>query len=302
MDLIASSAYLKSVKVFFRTYLSTILVLGTLVSIPTMVLAQTSTSDNLPDFTAQTTINKSDPIIEAEEVAKKLANPVANMISVPFQYDYYHGLGKDQSGTAQTLIVQPVIPIDLKGGDNIIMRPVTTTVWENNVNGFSGYGLNNVTLETFYTPNTGSSLIYGIGPIIATPAGSSGRFGSQQTGAGITGVLLDRKGPWTYGGLVYQTWSVGGNGASGTQNNFYYQPFIAYVTKSAYTFTILSQSTYNYDVHKTINPYFFTIGKLVVHDNLPVNYTLGVSYMGTTVPGGAQGFGGRAQITFAFPK
>ena len=258
--------------------------------------------NNLPEMTANTKIDKTNTRIEAEEVAKKLANPVANMISVPFQYDYYHGIGENKQGTAQTLILQPVMPFDLKGGNNLIVRPVTTTVWENNVNGFSGYGLDNITLETFYTPNTGSSLIYGVGPIAVTPSGSSGRFGSQQTGAGITGVLLDRKGPWTYGGLIYQTWSVGGNGASGTQNNFYYQPFLAYVTPTAWTFTVVSQSTYNYDVHKAVNPYFLTLGKLVVHDGLPVNYTIGMSYMGTTLPGGPSGFGGRAQITFAFPK
>lgn len=274
---------------------------GSLLVIPAAGFAQNSTTD-LPEMTANSKIDTQNKKVEAEEVAKKLANPVANMVSIPFQYDYYHGLGSNKQGTAQTLILQPVVPFDLKGGDNLIVRPVTTTVWQNNLNGFSGYGLANITLETFYTPNTGTSLIYGIGPIMVTPAGSSGRFGSQQTGGGITGVLLDRAGPWTYGGLVYQTWSLGGNGASGTQNNFYYQPFIAYVTPSAWTFTALSQSNYNYDLHKAVNPYFFTVGKLVVHDGLPVNYTVGFSYMGTTLPGGPSGFGGRAQITLAFPK
>lgn len=261
-----------------------------------------SNPSNLPEMTAHTPIDKSNQKIEAEEVAKKLANPVANMVSVPFQYDYFHGIGKNRQGITNELIVQPVIPFDLKGGDNLIVRPVTTTSWLNNVNGFSGYGFNSLTLETFYTPNTGTSLIYGAGPILVTPSGSSGLFGSQQTGGGITGVLLDRKGPFTYGGIAYQTWSMGGNGASGTQNNLYWQPFLAYVTPTAWTFTINSQSTYNYDVHKAVNPYNFTIGKLVVHDGHPVNYTLGVSYMGTTLPGLPTGFGGRAQITFAFPK
>jgi len=270
-----------------------------------LAIAQNSEApdpDNLPDMTANTPIDKSNKKIEAEEVAKKLANPVANMVSVPFQYDYFHGMGKNKQGSTHELIVQPVIPFDLKGGDNIIVRPVTTTTWEHNLNGFSGYGFNNVTLETYYTPNTGTSLIYGAGPILVTPSGSSGLFGSQQTGGGITGILLDRKGPFTFGGIAYQTWSMGGNGASGTQNNLYWQPFLAYVTPTAWTFTINSQSTYNYDRHKAVNPYNFTIGKLVVHDGLPVNYTLGVSYMGTTLPGGPTGFGGRAQITFAFPK
>ncbi len=264
--------------------------------------SESSTQPKLPEFTAQTPIDKSNKVIEAEEVAKKLANPVANMVSVPFQYNYFQNMGSNGQGSANQLIFQPVIPFDLKGGDNFIVRPVTTTVWENNINGYSAYGLNNITLETYYTPNTGTSTIYGFGPIVVTPSGSSGHFGSQQTGGGITGVLLDRTGQFTYGGIVYQTWSMGGNGASGTQNNLYWQPFLAYVTHSAWTFTINTQSTYNYDRHKSINPYNFTVGKLYIHGEIPVNYTFGVSYMGTKSPEGPSGFGGRAQITFAFPK
>ena len=264
--------------------------------------AQDATGDAQPEMTENTQVNTKTTKIEAEEVAKKLANPIANMVSVPFQYDYYGNIGPEKKGSAQVLLTQPVIPIDMKGGDNLIVRPVVTSVWENNVNGFSGYGFNNVTLETFYTPNTGSSFMYGFGPVLVSPSGTSGHFGSQQTGGGVTGVLLDRRGPWTYGAMAYQTWSLGGNGASGTQNNFYYQPFVAYVTHNAWTFTVVDQANYNYDVHKAVNTYFFNIGKLVVHHKLPVNYTAGVSYMGTTAPNGPQGFGARAQITFAFPE
>lgn len=270
--------------------------------IVSFVYAQDATGTNQPEMTENTKVDTKNTKVEAEEVAKKLANPIANMISVPLQYDYYGNMGPDKKGSSQVLLMQPVIPIDMKGGDNIIMRPVITSMWQNNLNGFSGYGLNNVTLETFYTPNTGTSVMYGLGPVLVSPSGSSGYFGSQQTGGGLTGVLLDRKGPWTYGAMAYQTWSLGGNGASGTQNNFYYQPFVAYVTHNAWTFTVVDQGNYNYDVHKAVNTYFFNVGKLVVHDKLPVNYTIGVSYTGTTTPGGAQGFGARAQITFAFPE
>lgn len=267
-----------------------------------VVYAQDATEDALPTMTENTKVDTKNTKIEAEEVAKKLANPIANMVSVPLQYDYYGNMGPDKKGSSQVLLVQPVIPIDMKGGDNIILRPVVTSMWQNNLNGFSGYGFNNVTLETFYTPNTGTSMMYGFGPVLVSPSGSSGYFGSQQTGGGVTGVLLDRKGPWTYGTMAYQTWSLGGNGASGTQNNFYYQPFVAYVTHNAWTFTVVDQGNYNYDQHKAVNTYFFNIGKLVVHHKLPVNYTAGVSYTGTSTPGGAQGFGARAQITFAFPE
>ena len=241
------------------------------------------------------------------ELAKQLANPIANVVSVPFQYNYSRGLGKDQGGTEQTLLFQPVMPINLGGGDNFIVRPIVTGVRETNIQGpsgraYSGYGISNVVVESFYAPNTNSSWIWGAGPFISSPAGNSGHFGSQQTGAGVTGVVLNRDGPWTYGVLAYQSWSVGGNPTSGTQNNLYGQPFISYTSNTAWTYMLVSQAQYNYDAHRTNNPVDFVISKLHVFDGQPVQIGMGPTYYLSNTPGGPSGWGGRAVVTFAFPK
>lgn len=236
------------------------------------------------------------------EIAKKLANPIANLVSVPFQWNYDRGRGVNQVGTDQTLLVQPVVPFALSGGDVFILRPIVTSVWLNNVNGYTGAGESNVQIESFYAPYTGTSTIWGIGPYLSSPAGSSGQFGSQQTGGGVTAVILDRKGPWTYGMLGFQSWSLGGVATSGTQNNLYGQPFLAYVTSNAVTYTIQFQSNYNYDVHRTSNPLDFTISKLEYFDKLPIQFTIGARYNVSSIPGGPEGWGARAGITFVFPK
>lgn len=241
------------------------------------------------------------------ELAKQLANPIANVVSVPFQYNYSRGLGKTQEGTEQTLLFQPVIPIDLSGGDNFIVRPIVTSVRQNNIQGpsgssYSGYGISNVVIESFYAPNTQSSWIWGVGPFVSSPAGNSGHYGSQQTGAGITGVVLNRDGPWTYGVLGYQSWSVGGNPQFGTQNNLYGQPFVGYTNSAAWTFMLVSQAQYNYDIRRTNNPVDFVISKLNVFDGQPVQIGIGPSYYVSSIPGGPSGWGGRAVVTFVFPK
>ena len=56
---------------------------------------------------------------DAAEVAKKLANPVASMISVPFQNNMDVGIG-DYNGSRNTLNIQPVIPIKLSSSLNLI--------------------------------------------------------------------------------------------------------------------------------------------------------------------------------------
>ena len=167
-------------------------------------------------------------VVDKVDIAKKLANPIANMISVPLQYEFSRGVGVNQGGSEQTLLFQPVAPFDLGGGDTFIVRPIVAGAREVSVQNaagqsFSGYGIANVTLESFYAPNTNSSWIWGIGPYAVSPSGNSGKFGSQQTGAGVTGVVLNRQGPWTYGLLAYQSWSMGGNPTFGTQNNLYGQ-------------------------------------------------------------------------------
>src|SRR3982751_5901555 len=49
----------------------------------------------------------------AESLAKKLSNPVASLISVPFQWNMDFGNGLTGDGTKMTLNIQPVVPISI---------------------------------------------------------------------------------------------------------------------------------------------------------------------------------------------
>jgi hypothetical protein len=245
--------------------------------------------------------------VDKADIAKKLANPIANMMSVPFQYEFSRGVGLNQGGSEQTLLFQPVAPFDLGGGDIFIVRPIVAGARETSIEyapgkSFSGYGVASVTLESFYAPNTNSSWIWGIGPYAQSPSGNSGRFGSQQTGAGVTAVVLNRQGPWTYGLLGYQSWNMGGNPAFGTQNNLYGQPFVAYTTKDAWTYTANMEAQYNYDTHRTSNPLYVGVSKLEVFDGVPISFGAGPIYYVSNTPGGPSGWGGRATVTLVVLK
>jgi hypothetical protein len=245
--------------------------------------------------------------IDKVGIAKKLANPIANMISVPLQYEFSRGVGRNQGGSEQTLLFQPVMPFNLGGGDTFIVRPIVAGVREVSVQGasgqpYSGYGIASVTIESFYAPNTNSSWIWGIGPYAQSPSGNSGKFGSQQTGAGVTGVVLNRQGPWTYGLLGYQSWEVGGNPAFGTQNNLYGQPFLAYTNKKALTVTANMEALYNYDTRRTSNPLYVGASQLVVIGGIPFSFGAGPMYYVSNTPGGPSGWGARATATVVILK
>jgi len=239
---------------------------------------------------------------DTTELASKLTNPVADLISVPFQYNYDANIGLDKKGTANTLVIQPVIPIKLNSNWNYIVRPIVTLQAANNINGFSGTGAGPVLLQTFLSPNNTSDFIWGVGPVISTPSLSDNNFGTAQTGMGLSAVGLLMKAPWTIGVLTYNTWSAGGDASYGTANNLFYQPFVSYVTKNAWTYTLNTQSTFNWDARRAQNPMNAMVSKLVKFGETPVSLSLGARYYLSSVPGGASGWGARASMTFLFPK
>jgi hypothetical protein len=57
----------------------------------------------------------------SQELAKKLANPVSDLVSIPFQYNWQFGIGPNQ-GMRTVLNIQPVVPIGITPKWNLIER------------------------------------------------------------------------------------------------------------------------------------------------------------------------------------
>ena len=74
---------------------------------------------------------------DTQDLAKELTNPVADLISVPFQGNWNHGIGPD-GGDQYYVNVQPVIPIKLNDDWNLISRTILPIISQNDVAGDSG--------------------------------------------------------------------------------------------------------------------------------------------------------------------
>lgn len=236
-----------------------------------------------------------------EALAKELANPLASLVQVPFQYNYYQNAGPDKKDSVQALLFQPVIPLSINKDYNYIIRPVVTMETLGNGSGASYTGMGPTMVETFFSPNTNSDFLWGAGPVLQMPS-SAYQYGSKQWGAGISAVAMYRPGHWTMGLLGYQTFNIGGSSLGGTANNSYLQPFIAFTAKTATTVTLMAQGSFNNDAKTSSVPVYLTVSQLFRVDKLPVSFSIGPAYYVASAPNGPSGWGGRASISFVLPK
>ena len=242
---------------------------------------------------------------DSQELAKKLSNPIASLISVPFQFNYDEGYGPND-GQRAVLNIQPVVPISLGADWNMISRTILPVIWQNDIAGPSGEqsGLGDITQSLFFSPKLPgpSGIVWGVGPVFLVPTATDDLLGGGKWGAGPTAVVLKQHGGWTFGALANHIWSFAGDDDRPDISSTFLQPFISYTTHDAWTFGVNTESTYNWETKDWSVPINFTVAKLVKFDKQPVSLTAGVRYWAESPDSGPDGLGFRGVVTFLFPK
>lgn len=239
------------------------------------------------------------------DLAKQLSNPIASLISVPFQFNYDRGFGPED-GYRAVLNIQPVVPFELGEDWNLISRTILPVITQRNIAGRSGTqsGIGDITQSLFLSPRAPGpgGLIWGVGPVFLIPTATDDLLGTGKWGAGPTGVALRQSGPWTYGVLANHIWSFAGHEGRAEVSSTLLQPFLSYTTADAWTFGLNTESTYDWNAGEWSVPINFTIGKLVKFGARPVSFTAGVRYWAAAPDNGPEGFGFRGVMTLLFPK
>lgn len=238
---------------------------------------------------------------KAQDLAKQSANPVASLITVPFQFNFNQGLGEfDRSQFV--LNIQPVLPISVTEDINMINRVIIPIISQPDLTSESGstFGIGNTNYTAFFTPAKPGSVIWGIGPSFNLPTISSTKLGGSEFGIGASFVTLTMPGKWVLGLLASNVWSY----VNSNLNTFFGQYFIVYNFNGGWFLNSAPSISANWNAESgeqwTI-PFGLGGGKVTRIGKQPVKFNLGGYYYAVAPTNGPEWLI-QFQFFLLFPK
>ena len=239
------------------------------------------------------------------DLAQDLTNPVADLLTIPIQLNYDQGIGPADDGWKLQTNIQPVLPFNVNDDWNLITRTIMPVIWQDEIVPGAGsqLGLGDINLSLFFSPKKPTNgVIWGVGPVLYLATATDDLLGAEKWGAGPTAIALTMRGRWTMGALANHLWSFAGDDARDDINSTFVQPFVAYTWPSAWTVSVQSETTYNWDTSNWSVPLNVAVAKLVMLGPLPVSLQAGVGRWLTSPDTAADGWRCRFQANFVLPK
>jgi hypothetical protein len=164
----------------------------------------------------------------ASELAKATQNPLGDLVSLPFQFNFNSGGALENGRAIYNLNFQPVVPFRLGTQWSLIARTIVPYL---NIPGpgaterVTGFG--DIQEQIFLTPQKPGALIWGVGPVFSFPTATNDLARTGAWAAGPTAVLAKMTGPWVLGGLINNLWTFDdSDDADPAVNQLTVQPFI----------------------------------------------------------------------------
>jgi hypothetical protein len=267
----------------------------------TTILALACASTSLAH--AATTAQSAGTASQTAELQQKLANPIADLISLPIQSNYDFGVGPGD-GTISRTNIQPVIPFGISEDWNVISRTILPVIDQEGLapagDSLDEFGLGDITQSFFFSPKE-SAITWGVGPVFLIPSATDELLGTEKFGIGPTAVVLKQQGPWTYGALANHLWDVAGDSSRDAVNATFLQPFVAYALPTHTTLSFNTESTYDWTNEEWTVPINFQISQMFKIGDQIMQGFVGARYYADKPTDGPE-WGLRFGLTFVFPK
>jgi len=239
-----------------------------------------------------------------EEIAKTLENPISTLVRVPIRLDYNRNIGIKDEGHSFTLNIYPVIPFSLNKNWTIVTRTSFAITHQKEIYPDSGTqnGLEDIDSSIFIAPNKPSiaGTKFGFGPIISIPTATDKLLGSGKWGLGPTIIFIKQDNAWTYGIRANHLWSVAGDNDRERVCSSLLQPMLSYTTTSAISFSLKSETKYDWVAKNWTVPINLLISRVSKINGKRIKASIGLRYWAKTTDSSPEGFGVRTQITFMF--
>jgi hypothetical protein len=271
-----------------------------------VVLVSAQDSSKLTE-SVQPSATAAKPEQESSDIAKAAQNPIAHMISVPIENDFYPQTGINKENE-YVLEIKPVVPIPLSKNWNLITRTIIPVIQTpdltTEIKGTSGLG--DIQESLFFSPTKAGvgGIIWGAGPAISAPTATKQIYGTGKTTIGPTIVVLKSQGHWLFGSLVQNLWSVeAGPRERPAVNQMLLQPFVNYNLPHKWYLTSSPIITANWklDAGRWFVPMGGGVGKIVRFGKEPVNI-YGQFFGNAEHPNGTSQWSARFQMQFLFPR
>lgn len=245
---------------------------------------------------------------DAESLAKAAQNPIADMISLPFQNNTNFDFGPLKK-TQNILNIQPVYPVNLNAEWNLITRTIVPVIsqpaltsGEDRTN-----GIGDIQLSAFLSPKQAvGGWVWGVGAVAQLDTATDDLLGQGAWGLGPTAVVLHLGKTWVYGALINNIWSVVKDDGRPKVNQMLLQPFVNYNFPEApgrylqFSPIITANWEASSGQQWTV-PLGLGIGQIMRFGKQPVNLSAS-AYYNVERPDDAARWQLRLQVQFLFPK
>ncbi|WCT14948.1 hypothetical protein [Mucilaginibacter jinjuensis] len=238
------------------------------------------------------------------ELAKKVANPISNLINIPIRNNSDFGVGA-LDGSRNTVNIQPVVPFSLGTNLTLLTRTIIPIITQSNITGVgqTQTGLADISITGFFSPvKTKNGVIWGFGPALTIPVATNDFFATKKLTIGPSAIILRQINGFTYGSLLTQSWSVAGSNTRQSISQMFVQPFFSYNWKSGASCGGNLEWTQNWKNNQTIVAFTPTVGGVTRLGKLPVALSVGPRFNIAAPSEIKSDFGVRASLAFLFPK